>query len=228
MQTVTVLDEDKAPPAVVGTGKFGGGQYERFLVRGPVNLTLRITKHRSPCAVLSGLFLDEIAPLQKPRGQTAAATDEVRSLAGRYDELTGASQESPLELVEGEELSKFERDCRALLDGPAQPRLLWYLAECSRLRADYAGSQEMLVKFLTAAGDRGPEEHRDDLFRHVGRELTRRGYRPEALMAVMEARASVSDKKRGAHFEELAARHSTGHVQRIARRWDSASPLGNE
>jgi hypothetical protein len=193
-----------------------------------VNLTLRITKHRSPCAVLSGLFLDEVAPLQKPPDLTVTATEAARSLASRYDKLITGSKESLLNVVEGEKLAKFERDCHALLDEHEDTQLLWYLAECARVRGDYVSSQGMLVKFLTAVRDRGPEERQDDLFRRVGREFAQVGYRPEALMAVLEARALVSDKKRDGHFEELAARHNTGHVRRIAKRWDSASPLGNE
>ena len=219
MQTVTVLDEDKAPLAVVGTGKFGGGQYERFLVRGPVNLTLRITKHRSPCAVLSGLFLDEIAPLQEPPGQTAAPAEEVRALAGRYDELTAASQESLLKLVEGEELAKFERDCRALLDGPAEPRMLWYLAECSRVRADYAGSQEMLLKFLRAARNRAPGGSRGAVMRRIRRTLTRGGYRPEAVMAAYQAVASTVRDGEARRFRALASDARIGHIRRIKGRW---------
>ena len=219
MQTVTVLDEDKAPVALVGTGKFGGGQYERFLVRGPVNLTLRITKHRSPCAVLSGLFLDEIAPLQEPPGQTAAPAEEVRALAGRYDELTAASQESLLKLVEGEELAKFERDCRALLDGPAEPRMLWYLAECSRVRADYAGSQEMLLKFLRAARNRAPGGSRGAVMRRIRRTLTRGGYRPEAVMAAYQAVASTVRDGEARRFRALASDARIGHIRRIKGRW---------
>jgi len=49
----------------VWTGKFGGGVYERFAVRGPLDLTVRFFKNRSACVAVSGIFLDRIPALPR-------------------------------------------------------------------------------------------------------------------------------------------------------------------
>lgn len=107
MQTVTVLDRADDPLAVVATGKFGGGQYERFLTRGPRELTLRISKHRSPCAMLSGLFVDKVEALREPPFGTPHTPGELPELSERFDRLVDLSVEAPLHLVEGGRLEAF-------------------------------------------------------------------------------------------------------------------------
>ena len=59
--SILLLDRDSGSPlALAPTGRFGEGVYQRFYVKGPRKLTARINKHRSPCAVVSGVFLDRL------------------------------------------------------------------------------------------------------------------------------------------------------------------------
>ena len=61
IQSLLLLDrESKAPLALAPSGRFGEGLYERFYVKGPRKITARINKHRSACAVVSGVFLDRV------------------------------------------------------------------------------------------------------------------------------------------------------------------------
>ena len=70
LQSILLLDrESKAPLALAPSGRFGEGLYERFYVKGPRKITARIVKHRSACAVVSGVFLDRV-PGTGPAGQT--------------------------------------------------------------------------------------------------------------------------------------------------------------
>ncbi len=55
---IVVFDDSWRPLAAALTGRFGRGQYERFAVLGPLSVKVRIYKHESVCAVLSGVFLD--------------------------------------------------------------------------------------------------------------------------------------------------------------------------
>jgi hypothetical protein len=57
-------NNDKKPKVLSSAyvSHFGNGVYKIFAVRGPVKLRMRITKDNSVCAVLSGIFLDEINP----------------------------------------------------------------------------------------------------------------------------------------------------------------------
>jgi hypothetical protein len=48
------------PLSIVPTGRCGEGVYERFYVEGPRKLTVRVMKHRSACAVVSGIFLEPV------------------------------------------------------------------------------------------------------------------------------------------------------------------------
>ena len=46
--------------AVAPTGRSGEGVYHRFYVKGPRKITARISKHRSPCATVSAIFMDRV------------------------------------------------------------------------------------------------------------------------------------------------------------------------
>ena len=58
--TLLVDRETRAPLAVAPTGRFGEGVFQTFWVKGPRQLTARLNKHRSACAVVSGVFLDRV------------------------------------------------------------------------------------------------------------------------------------------------------------------------
>ena len=70
------------------------GVYFRFLLTGPLPLTIRICKHRSPDANLSGIFLDRMTPLlpvpemltdDHSRTEAEAVAAEYAKLCGRLD-----------------------------------------------------------------------------------------------------------------------------------------------
>lgn len=62
-QQATVLtDEEGHILAAADTGKFGQGVWQRFYIRGPKKITVRIAKNRSNCAILSAIMLDRIPP----------------------------------------------------------------------------------------------------------------------------------------------------------------------
>ena len=61
VQSIVLLDADTLSPlAIAPTGRFGEGVYQVFCVRGARKLVARVSKHISPCAVVSGIFLDEV------------------------------------------------------------------------------------------------------------------------------------------------------------------------
>ena len=226
MQTIVVLDERNQPLAVVATGKFGSGRYERLLVQGPRKLTLRIQKHRSSCVVVSGVFLDELLPLQPPPFRADVRGDSVIALAARFDELAAASQASTLALVDGQDLLSFESECLAALAKHPAPSLYWYVAECARLRADYGVSQEMLTESLTTLNATTTSaEARSTALARLGRALARLHYRPEAVMAAFSATASLDRRTATVRFKELVKRSRIAHMDRIRQRWLALYPL---
>jgi tetratricopeptide (TPR) repeat protein len=60
---LVLTDDSGGLLAVAGTGKFGNGVWQRFIVRGPCAITLRVCKNASSSAILSALMLDRIPPL---------------------------------------------------------------------------------------------------------------------------------------------------------------------
>lgn len=224
MQTIVALDERNQPLAVAATGKFGGGRYERFLVQGPRRLTLRIQKHRSPCVVVSGVFLDDILPLQPPPFD-GTVTQMVAPLARRFEALATASRASLLSLAANDELPAFAKDCRLAIAKEPSPVLYWYLAETARLRADYAASQQMLIRCLDALKTTTPAEDQPAVFARLARDLTRRRYRPETVMAAFNAAASMDGKNAPVRFDEFVKKSRIAHVDRIRQRWLALHPL---
>ena len=69
---------------IVPTGRCGEGVYQRFYVEGPRQITARIVKHRSPCAVVSGIFLDPVPVWPEEPGEIAGNADELEKLHALY------------------------------------------------------------------------------------------------------------------------------------------------
>jgi len=77
LQSILLFDrKSRRPLAFVGTGRFGEGVYHRFYLKGPRKITARISKHRSPCAVVSGVFLDRVPETGDPRQWFARAGEK--------------------------------------------------------------------------------------------------------------------------------------------------------
>ena len=84
LMSILLTDREAGQPLnIVPTGRCGEGIYERFYVEGPREITARIVKHRSPCAVVSGVFLDPV-PIWPEASQVlegeAEGLEELRQL----------------------------------------------------------------------------------------------------------------------------------------------------
>ena len=79
IESILLLDRTSGKPvALAPTGRFGEGVYERFYVKGPRQITARINKHRSPCAVVSGVFLDRVPEREDKRQAFGGGSSDSR------------------------------------------------------------------------------------------------------------------------------------------------------
>src|SRR5690606_39031732 len=70
--TITVESETETL-AVTDVRQLGGGVYKRFAVRSPQTLTVHIWRNASMNTLLSGMFLDTLAPLhEEPPGSAGS------------------------------------------------------------------------------------------------------------------------------------------------------------
>jgi hypothetical protein len=151
MQTLTVLDEKLAPQYVVATGRFGGGQYERFLVAGPAEFTVRFSKHRSACTVLSGVFVDRIAPMQGTPLVLPVPDRGPGRLAQAFNDAANASARSMIGLVRSGQLRAFREMCAAAKGKPhRQAEVHWWLMEAARAAGDFTQASWHLDAYLNA------------------------------------------------------------------------------
>jgi hypothetical protein len=218
MQTVTVLNKTQEPLAVVATGKFGAGQYERFLIQGPTEITFRVSKHRSPCAILSGLFLDSVIPLQTaPAGRDTDVTGELRR---RYEDLARKSRNDLMPAIVSGGFRRFERRCRQIaLKEDGVPVLWWWIAECRRVCGLLGSSQEALRRYAMAVMQARRLEVRREVSADLVRMMNAKRYRPEALMAakmIGYERRNVDWKKR---LKEWSEDLRITRYGRVAGRW---------
>jgi hypothetical protein len=236
METV-LLHGEKMEPIVLSTGKFGGGYYERLLVKGPKKLSLRISKHRSPCVVVSGIFLDKVAPPQPvpQRGDTTAGVSiramperpvELCLMANRFAVLTAAYERDPLGAIQSPEWAAFESDCAALAAKPnPSGHVLWWLAECQRVRADFAASQKSLVACLQRMSMEMPPDQRKKFLTGLARRMATFGYRPEASLAALQEAARTDPEDPRGRMEEFLRRYHGGGVFHAAAQWVKMNPL---
>ena len=68
-----------------GPGVLVEGVYERFYVEGPRKIIARIVKHRSPCAVVSGVFLDPVPVWPEAPTDVAGDAAELQKLHALYN-----------------------------------------------------------------------------------------------------------------------------------------------
>jgi len=59
-ETIEIFDNEGTLLASVAVRDFHDGVYERFLVEGPIDLVIKVTKTSGANSVLSGIFLDEV------------------------------------------------------------------------------------------------------------------------------------------------------------------------
>lgn len=160
VQGVILTDDRGSPLAVADTGKFGQGVWVQFAVKGPRTVVARIGKQRSPCAVLSGVFLD--AAWLPPPCDTlgiGAPSEAVAPLRAAYE---GVAHVSP-------DVRGRAADVLAALDAAAQDEALaaadalavawmrWGLASLLQEDVAEAGS-EFIATLQQASGDAYVEE----------------------------------------------------------------------
>ena len=226
MQTLYVFDQHGALATVTATGKFGQGQYERFLVEGPRELSVRINKHRGPCAVVSGVFLDKAAALQAPPMPTRTEGRETAKLRTRYEALRERSRKCLGDLVASAALRSFERDCVAATSGEQASDLFWWLFECRRIRADHDAAQRSLLMYLDTVSAELPRHQAPHLLRGLWRKLERMRYRPESILSAMARAASVQRDGAETVFQAMVGKSRLGSVRRASERWLALNPLG--
>jgi len=236
VESIIVTDAQDHVITVASTGRFGEGQYERFLVQGPRALRLRVTKQRSPCAILSGIFLDTVPPLQAtptfgppaPREvglPLPANSDTAAGLRDRYETMRKRSEESVLEFVCSDEFMQFEADVlKAARENP-MPEVLWWALECKRLRFNFGRLDQALWQYLEAVKATLPAERRYETFRDLARRFTEARLCPRMVLTTMQYAAA--EKKEGAEDEyaRLVKASRRGYVYRASAVWRKEQPL---
>jgi len=71
-ETIEIFDSEGTLLTSVAVSDFHYGVYERFLVEGPIDLVIKVTKTSGANSVLSGIFLDEVAPVTPPETPTGS------------------------------------------------------------------------------------------------------------------------------------------------------------
>ncbi len=157
-QSMTLFNADGDLLSAVWTGKFGRGVYERFLVQGPLDLTVRFFKHRSACVAVSAFFLDRIRPLPRfadlqsvvPRSKRAV----IPGWAKTWDRLAALS-EAALEGKDGDadEFCPWSDAARGIAgflgrtaDADARARLALVLLES--VRGEWDAARTVLARGL--------------------------------------------------------------------------------
>ena len=140
--------------------------------------------------------------------------------------LRKKSAESVIGALLAGEFASFQGDCVAAASKEAVPsQVLWWLAECSRLKADYRASQAVLVRYLTALRAQTPTETRKSVLENVVRQLQRRRYRAEAIMAGMRSAAVEDTGGEKPALDRMVTKSRLGVMKRITDRWLSRNPL---
>lgn len=96
---LVLTDDSGGLLAVADTGKFGNGVWQRFIVRGPCAITLRICKNASSSAILSALMLDRVPPLM-PVEACGLARDRAslpQEAVAEYQAVSDLLASSPLQ-----------------------------------------------------------------------------------------------------------------------------------
>ncbi|MCE5216705.1 hypothetical protein LLH03_06690, partial [bacterium] len=93
---VVLMGEDGQVLAVADTAKHGQGVWVRFAVKGPRKITWRVCKNRSPCASVSGLFIDRWLPPAPARvGDPSAGSSAPNAGDDQYARLSTAEVPTP-------------------------------------------------------------------------------------------------------------------------------------
>jgi hypothetical protein len=207
LQSFILLDEGQRPLFALGTGRFGQGRYERFLVEGPLVLTIRISKHRSASTILSGIFLDRVVPLQPFPPRLPKATGADQGLSRRYEALAAQSAKSLVQTLRAPELGVFGTDCRKLAqEKDVSAETLWWLSELERVRARQKEHVVCLHRVLDILAPKGAPDHEQTAIERVGPLgpfLEAQGYCNADLLLCVERYTASVPKRRAMYLRNL-------------------------
>jgi len=229
MQTIQVLDKQTgALLAMTATGRFGRGHYERFLVQGPRQLRLRVNKHRGPCVVVSGLFLDtHIAPQSAPYN-TFGLSPAFKAVSAEWDSFRKSAEQAHIAALLSPECRRMEKAIAAAmkpLGDKAPAGLLWMQTEMDRFRGRFPQAQASLAAYMKALAREAPESSRQDVLAATALELASRGMSPAFVLTAIHAAASEARAEAAERFDKLVASCRPAGVKRSAPRWLAANPL---
>ena len=132
---------------------FFNGVYKRFLVRGPQQLRVRISKLDSQNAVISGIFLDKFQP-PLPPFLWPDVLQKTTHLISDYDRMRKSAAQDPLKFTAGlpQAQSSFMDTARAECDKETGSRaeLLWMMAQCQRAGFEYEEARKTCEELLRA------------------------------------------------------------------------------
>jgi len=147
LSVVLTQAEDATPLAVARASDLAAGVYFRFLLTGPLPLTIRICKHRSPDANLSGIFLDRMMPLlpvpemltdDSSRTQPEAVGEEYAKLCGRLD---AEQPDWPAYVAGLQHLQQSLHQTLGTLPNAPQAALQWVSWQTCKHLADWPGAR---------------------------------------------------------------------------------------
>lgn len=155
VEGVVLTETDGSVLAVADTGKFGQGVWVQFAVEGPRTVVARVGKQRSPCAVLSGVFLD--ATWLPPPCETlgiGAAREAVAPLRAAYETLAEVDAGLPRRAAAlRAELDAASRDAALpAADAVTIAWMRWGLASLLQEGVEEAGT-EVIATLRQASGD---------------------------------------------------------------------------
>jgi len=206
-------------PVVVFTGKLGAGKYERFLIDGSRDLTVRISKHRSACAVVSGIYLDRVLPLQLSPAGSKEIPEAPASLAEPFNVLVRMSEFSVPGTLLSNELVDFMQLSSKLSEVDQLPAIgYWWLAECLRIKADFAASQKMVRIYLEKVRLASSENESRAFFAQCAKYLDESFYRPETVLAFMSAACDGDPRGRDAIYDMVKSSRRAS-IGRACDRW---------
>ena len=135
---------------------FWGSQYERYLVRGPTELTIKIDRNHSFCTILAGVFLDLVDEEPLPYFHTLPEWKEIT--AKQADETKLLSKEAPADHAARFQAAGTEAEaaarCFAELEAMRRVNVTWWARDS---RPFYAAALRWALQAQKSAKP-GPEK----------------------------------------------------------------------
>ena len=166
-----------------------------------------------------------------PPADPGKLSAELKALADSYAALQKEFAAAAILTLRSEGFGAFEARCRALIrqaerkKQPAPAVTFWWLAECRKVRADWAGSQSRFESYLAALRMETPARRRGEALVRAARRLARDGFRAEAVLAALRVAAEEGGGDAAARFAGLARALPRAALARVSERWLAANPF---